>query len=169
MSKKHKKSKIIVNPVSGGVRSHFQSSGKEVRTKENPGSTDHQTPAWQFNLCDKDHELWGWEKLKPMDFISLIRQHLHSFENMVWSQIKQAAGGRSSGTNSHPLAIEEFAIHAKKRLQQLNLDDIDELFSLRLTNTLRLYGIRDGRVLKFIWHDPYHGSKDGAYPTKNVK
>lgn len=169
MSKKFNKPKVVQNPGDRKSRAQHQPNGNRVAVKENPGSTDHQTPAWQFNLCDKDHELWGWGKLKPLDFIGLIRQHLHSFENMAWSQIKQAAGGRSSGTNSHPLAIEGFAIHAKKRLQQLNHDDVDELFSLRLTNTLRLYGIRDGRVLKFIWHDPYHGSKDGAYPTKNVK
>jgi len=85
---------------------------------------------------------------------------------MSWSELKQAAGGRSSGTNNHSLPVDEFVKKAKKRLEELKLDDHDELFSLRLNNTLRLYGIRDGRVLRFVWHDPHHGTDNGAYPTK---
>ena len=109
--------------------------------------------------------MWGWAKLDSNEHLNVIRS-LHGFEKMSWSQLKQAAGGRSSGTNSHPLPIGGFSNTALKRLQDLKLDDVDKLFSLRLNNTLRLYGIRDGRVLRFIWHDPHHGKKTGAYPTK---
>lgn len=167
MSKKSKLQPKIANlPLNGReARVNYHPHAKEIRTKENPDSTDQSTPAWQFHRCDQNHELWGWEKLAHEDFINIVKEHLHSFENMTWTQIKQAAGGRSSGTNSHPLPIEGFVKDAIKRLQELKLDDISELFSLRLNNTLRLYGIKDGRVLRFIWHDPYHGTKDGAYPT----
>ena len=147
------------------ARAYHQPHSKEVRTKENPDSTDQLTPAWQFHRCDREHSLWGWEKLPNEEFIKIIKDHLHSFENMTWVTIKQASGGRKNGTNSHPLPIEGFAKDAIKRLQELKLDDIAELFSLRLNNTVRLYGIKDGRVLRFIWHDPHHGTKNGAYPT----
>jgi hypothetical protein len=164
--KKNQTPKIAHTPTSGQPRiGHEPNTGKQVRARENPGSTDHQTPAWQFHRCDEDHSLWGWKKLSDKEHIELIKS-LHGFEKMPWSQIKQAAGGRSSGTNNHPLPIDKFNKDALKRLEELKLDDTDELFSLRLNNTLRLYGIRDGRVLRFIWHDPHHGSKDGAYPTK---
>ena len=163
---KNKNPSAAYNPTSRQPRiSHEPNTGQQVRAKENPGSTDHQTPAWQFHRCDEDHSLWGWSKLKDNEHLKLIKS-LHGFEKMTWNQIKQAAGGRSSGTNSHPLSIDDFSKEAQKRLEQLKLDDNDELFSLRLNNTLRLYGIRDGRVLRFVWHDPHHGSKDGAYPTK---
>ena len=167
MSKKKKSSpKAAYNPVSREVRiSHEPNNGQRVRARENPGSTDGQTPAWQFHRCDEDHELWGWAKLNSNEYLDIIKS-LHGFEKMSWFQIKQAAGGRSSGTNSHPLAVGEFSSAALKRLQELKLDDVDELFSLRLNGSLRLYGIRDGRVLRFIWHDPHHGKKTGAYPTK---
>jgi hypothetical protein len=167
MPKKNKSQPKIAGAPSSTreIRVNYQPHGKEVRTKENPDSTDQLTPAWQFHRCDHDHELWGWEKLAHEDFIKIIKDHLHSFEGMTWTQIKQAAGGRSSGTNSHPLPIQGFVKGAVKRLEELKLDDVSELFSLRLNNTLRLYGIKDGRVLRFIWHDPYHGTKDGAYPT----
>ena len=163
-----KQPKASQQPSDKHVRTRCQPHENKAVVNQNPGSTDHETPAWQFNLCDYDHALWGWRKLSPHDFVALIHQHLRDIERMKWSDIKQAAGGRSRGTNSHPLPVVEFASDAKKRLQQLKLDDIDELFSLRLTSTLRLYGIRDGRVLKFIWHDPHHGERNkGAYPTKN--
>ncbi len=163
---KNKKPSIVYHPNSGQPRLGRESgSGQQVRAKENPATTDHQTPAWQFHRCDEDHSLWGWSKLKENGHLEVIKL-LHGFEKMPWSQIKQAAGGRASGTNNHPLAIGGFTKEAQKRLQQLKLDDHDTLFSLRLNGTLRLCGIRDGRVLRFIWHDPHHGSKDGAYPTK---
>lgn len=163
---KNKKPNITFNPNSGQPRLGRESSGsQQIRAKENPGTTDHQTPAWQFHRCDEEHSLWGWSKLKDCEHLEIIKS-LHAFEKMPWNQIKQAAGGRSSGTNSHSLPVDGFIKEAQKRLEQLKLDDNDELFSLRLNNTLRLYGIRDGRVLRFVWHDPYHGSKDAAYPTK---
>lgn len=167
MSKKDKRQpKIASAPHGKEVRAHYQPHSREARTKENPGSTDHLSPAWQFHLCDKEHELWGWGKLKSDEFIRVITQHLQDHEKMTWGQIKQAAGGRSSGTNSHPVPTSGFINDAQKRLRELKLDGYEELFSLRLNNTLRLYGIREGRVLRFVWHDPHHGSKQGAYPVK---
>jgi hypothetical protein len=164
--KKNQTPKTAYTPISGQPRiNHEPNTGKQVRSRENPGLTDYQTPAWQFHRCDEDHSLWGWGKLTDEEHLNIIKL-LHGFEKTTWTQIKQAAGGRSSGTNNHPLPIEGFNKDALKRLEQLKLDDADELFSLRLNNTLRLYGIRDGRVLRFIWHDPYHGSAQGAYPTR---
>ena len=75
-------------------------------------------------------------KLKNNEYFEIIKS-LHGFERMTWNQIKQVAGGRSSGTNRHLLTIDDFSKEAKKRLKQLKLDDNDELFSLRLNNTLR--------------------------------
>ncbi len=47
MSKKNKQQpKLVKSP-----------SGKQVRARENPGSTDHETPAWQFHRRDEEHEL----------------------------------------------------------------------------------------------------------------
>lgn len=155
-SKKNRNPKRIQNP-----------GEKAPRTKNSPSSTDHETPAWQFHRRDKAHELWGWDKLTHDDYLNILNQ-LCSLEGMTWNGIKQASGGKAEGrgTNHHSADVDGFSAVAKKRLQDLKLDDVDELFSLRLNNTLRLYAIKEGRVLKFIWYDPYHGSKNGAYPTK---
>jgi len=150
------------------IRTKHAPSGKEVRAKEDPSSSDHHTPAWQFHRCDEEHELWGWDKLTPELRLDIIKRHLCSFETMSWNEIKSTSGGKApgNGTNSHALPIGGFSKKAISRLEELKLDDNDELFSLRLQGKLRLYGIKDGRVLRFIWHDPHHGSEDGAYPLK---
>lgn len=146
-------------------QTRFTPTDREVRVKENPNKTDHETPAWQFYRCD-DHELWGWKKLNPEEKIDIIEK-LGGFETMTWAEIKRQSAGKAAGrgTNHHPIPINGFAPDAKKRLREIKLEDIDELFSLRLGNTLRLYGVKEGRVLRFIWHDPHHGNSNGAYPT----
>jgi hypothetical protein len=141
-------------------------SVKSPRIRSNPDDhIDTQTPAWQFHKCDQDHELWGWGKLSADEFLRLVKDHLRSLETMTWGAIKSAAGGRGHGTNSHPLSVAEFCKKARDRLRELNLEEYDELFSLRLKGQLRLYGIKEGRVLRFIWHDPHHGTIKEAYPT----
>lgn len=138
---KNKSPRAAYNPPNRQPRiSHEPNCGQQVRTKENPGSTENLTPAWQFHRCDENHPLWGWSKLNDSEHLKIIKL-LHGFEKMNWNQIRQAAGGRSSGTNNHSLSIDGFTKEAQKRLEHLKLDDNDELFSLRLNNTLRLYGI----------------------------
>jgi len=140
---------------------------KSVRLKTSPleqDDTDRANPAWKFHKWDKDHHLWGWNKLENISIIGIL-SHLADFEGMTWQQIKQQAGGRRHGTNSHSLKLDGFSKDAKDRLKELKLDDQDVLFSLRLTNTTRLYGIRQGRTLSLLWHDPYHGGDNAAYPT----
>jgi hypothetical protein len=131
MSKNNKhQPKVALAPHGKEVRAHYQPHSREVRAKETPGATDHLSPAWQFHLCDKDHELWGWGKLKPHEFIEIITRQLQGHEKMTWADIKLAAGGRSSGTNSHPVPTSGLINDAQKRLRQLKLDGYEELFSL---------------------------------------
>lgn len=147
------------------VIASFTPPSRQPRATEDPGTTETQTPAWQFHRCDEPHHLWGWGKLSPEDRLGIISTHLIQLEKMTWAAIKQQCGGRRRGTNHHSLPIDNFTRAAKTRLAELGLEEYDELFSLRLMNKVRLYGIRDGRVLRFVWHDPHHGSANAAYPT----
>ena len=81
------------------------------------------------------------------------------------ASIKEAAGGKKHGTNHHSLRISELNSTARKRIVELGLDEYDKVFSLRLANTIRIYGIRDGRVMRLIWYDSSHGTKNGVCPT----
>ena len=87
---------------------------------------------------------------------------------MTWDEIMRAAGGRARGNNSHFVSVENLTRQAKDRLIEVRQDDVSELFSLRLTATKRIYGIRDRRALKLLWYDPHHGSNARAvYPVRN--
>lgn len=144
------------------------SPSRQIRFGGNPDGQDVETIAWHFNRLDRPHECWGWDKLVPRQW-KMILEHLRDFEGLTWAELKAQAGGRSQGTNHHSITIKDFTSDARKRLAEINLDDFDSLFSLRINNTLRLYGVRDGRVLQLVWHDPHHGSGKGACPTKKQK
>lgn len=63
--------------------------------------------------------------------------------------------------------MDGFCRDAKDRLEELR-QECDELFSLRLQGSIRLYGIRDRSIFKPIWYDAYHGEAGKeAYTTKH--
>lgn len=87
---------------------------------------------------------------------------------MTWAEIMQASGGRVRGNNSHPVRVEKLTRQAKARLAEIRQEDVSELFSLRLTAITRIYGVRDGRALKLLWYDPYHGmNAQAVYPVRS--
>ena len=89
---------------------------------------------------------------------------------MTWEEITRAAGGRARGNNSHFVRTERLTKQAKKRLSEIGQEDVSELFSLRLTATTRVYGIRDRRALKLLWYDPHHGANARAvYRVRHAK
>ena len=97
-----------------------------------------------------------------------ILPKLQNFESMTWAQILQAIGGRAKGNNSHFVSVERLTRQAKDRLAEIGQDDVSELFSLRLTGTTRIYGIRDRRALKLLWYDQHHGMNARAvYPVRH--
>ena len=86
-----------------------------------------------------------------------IFKMLRGVESAAWGDIRQASGGRSLGTNSHPISIKELSKDAQDRADEIALSE-DVLFSMRLTGTVRLWGViepSDGRFF-VIWYDPEH-------------
>ncbi|MDB5575314.1 MAG: hypothetical protein JWR80_490 [Bradyrhizobium sp.] len=78
---------------------------------------------------------------------------------MTWAEIEMAAGGKSKGTNSHAMSRSQFSKAARDRLNEIkNLSDA--FFSLRLENTVRLYGVREDYCLRVVFFDPYHFKDD---------
>ena len=137
---------------------------RQIKTGGDPESTETETIAWHFHRFDKEHACWGWNKLKAAHW-KAVMAHLISFEGLTWARLKEQSGGRRNGTNHHSLEISKLPTATQQRWTELGLDDFDTVFSLRITNTLRLYGVREGRVMQFVWHDPHHGTKQGACPT----
>ena len=70
---------------------------------------------------------------------------------MTWNQI--SIDGKKQ---NHSVAIAQLSKETQKRLVEINIIDIDELFSLRLSGRERIWGILDKGVLNLLWWDPNH-------------
>lgn len=112
-----------------------------------PGNYDSETIVWRFSLMDHDGP-WGWHQLSADETIKLIRNELAKRETLSWHNIK--------ASGSHHVAKDKLIKEAQERLEELKLDDLDELFSLRITAKCRIWGIKDRYVLKILWYDPQH-------------
>lgn len=122
-------------------------SGRTTKTFDNAKSVKTQYPVWKFSSIDWYGE-WGWKQLSNEQWQSII-QKLQNFESMTWGEIE--------GANSHLIQISDCPNpRVQKRLNELQLDDYNELFSLRLSAKERVFGVLFGNVLKLLWYDPEH-------------
>lgn len=64
--------------------------------------------------------------------------------------------GKEGRSKHHAITIDKLCKEARQRLEELKLDDLDSLFSLRLDGTLRVFGIRNQNYLRIVWVDQDH-------------
>jgi len=112
-------------------------------------SGENEKICWSFSILDYDGA-HGWGEVSFGNHKEKIFDKLASFETMSWAEIKK------NKKNNHSISKENLIPSMQKRLIELEQDDIDELFSLRLDGTKRVFGVRDRRVLKLLWWDPDH-------------
>lgn len=122
------------------------SDERKLKISENPNSYFDSNPSWSFKKCDLENQKWS---LKKSDIFTDIIPKLISFERRKWGDII------SDNYHNHWISYEDLSKEAQERLNELNLY-YDALFSLRLTNTLRLFGYIENGVFYIIWYDPHH-------------
>jgi hypothetical protein len=123
------------------------SQEKTTRKPDRP-NTELINPVWQFQLVDWDGP-FGWRNIEKPKWQEIL-QKLGQFETRTWADIK-------SDGNNHAVDIQNSPNPATpKRLAEIHLDDIDELFSLRLSGKERLWGILEQHILQILWWDPNH-------------
>jgi len=120
-----------------------------------PGSYYGLSPTFSFRKYDAEAPWAVSADGRPT--VDRVFKMLSGIELSTWGEIRQASGGRSHGTNSHPISIREMASEAQNRAADIALLE-DELFSLRLTSTVRLWGVIEPSKGCFfvIWYDPNH-------------
>lgn len=116
------------------------------RPRANPISSQGLTPTWVFRIIDFDSP-WCPKQLDQPTLLMIINK-LGDFETMTWGDIE--------GPNNHSVEKYKLIKDAQQRLESINQDDVDELFSFRLNGRNRVWGIRDGQVFKLLWWDPEH-------------
>ena len=95
------------------ARSLAQAPGRD------PALHDRETIVWGFSIVDQEGD-WGWRSVAAQFWWDDILPKLQAFESMTWAEIMAAAGGRSRGTNSHPVQVAQLTRRAKARLAEIN-------------------------------------------------
>ena len=137
--RRKKKPKAVIEP----------GAGKQPRTAGLAGPPSQVHPSWRSGLLQTAGP-YGWHELDRKKLFE-VHEKLRGFESQTWHEILIDGKQRN-----HYVEVTKLAPEARKRLQELRLDDIDELVSLRLSARERIWGILESGVLKLLWWDPQH-------------
>lgn len=141
MSKKkrgNKKPKITVVP----------NAGKRPKILNAPPPFRGGHIAWRFSGVDKNGP-FSWAALEdPAEYKAVI-ESLSDMEPMNEAEL---------GKNGcHFIPVKDISKDAKNRLIELQLDDLDELYSFRVMGAVRVFGIHRTHYMRVLWYDPKHG------------
>lgn len=114
--------------------------------KANVFPSDHCQPEFKAEQMDKEGR-WGWNSFQPIQIQEVLKKIFDS-QKLTWQEL------RNNG--SHFVDREDLCAEAQKRLIQIRKDDLDQLFSLRLTGSKRIWGIKEGNIFWLLWWDPNH-------------
>lgn len=103
--------------------------------------------SWRIHEIDLDGK-WGWLNAELQCLLQTIIPKLHDYESMTWAEIE--------GSGSHFIDTDTICKGARDRLEEINKDDSEELFSLRISARQRVWGVRSGTQLNVLWWDPEH-------------
>ena len=85
---------------------------------------------------------------------------LQSYEQQTWGEIE--------GKKNHFIDVETLNKCAQDRLEELKIIE-DQIFSLRLNGSLRIYGLRPKSALIILWYDNNHGNNNTCVCRSNLK
>lgn len=124
---------------------------RKVKLGANPDSIISMRPSWSFYKCDKEGRWAFTNEALGEDFWSTIMPRLKSFEQLSWGDLE--------GKENHFVKVDTLNKCARDRLDELLIVE-EQLFSLKIANTLRVYGIRQKSTLFVLWYDNDHGDND---------
>lgn len=122
-------------------------SSKHPRISANI-SDDENIPDFRAGKMDTGGK-WGWHNsniltLDMKEFLEKIFEH----QKLSWQAL------RNNG--SHDVELDQIIPEARKRLEEIEQDEIAQLYSLRLSGKKRMWGIKDNNVFWILWWDPNH-------------
>ena len=117
---------------------------KEVRGVKQ--EHDSLRPLWSFVSLDIGGK-WCWTKMDAVVHADVLRK-LGNFEGMTWQDLGQ--------NGCHEVQVVSLIKTAQQRLLEIAKDDLDTLYSLRISGKVRVWTIRVGNVLRLLWLDLEH-------------
>ncbi len=122
---------------------------KLPKTAVDPERFYDRNPAWRIAKMEWA-DPYGWQELDGQQMRE-IYDKLCCFERMTWGEI--LVQGKKQ---NHLVPISDLSREARGRLEQIGQGDLDELLSLRLSGTERVWGILDEDIVTILWWDPHH-------------
>jgi hypothetical protein len=133
---------------------NVQPPGKRTRSAPEQKSFFSQKPTWSFSRCHFDHPRWGLE-FHSGKLLNIVR-FLSGLEGQSWSDILTSTAGRRGNTRHHPIPADEFSKEIQDVIAERKLHLFDNIYSLAMSNTERLYGVIADGVFFVVWYDPIH-------------
>ena len=110
-----------------------------------PQAIEGRYLAWRFSNGDQGGP-FSVKKLTDTDRHELWRR-MTDYEGMTATELS---------AKNHPIPQQRLAPEARKRLRELQLDDLVELWSFRITGKRRFWCIKNENVYALLWWDPWH-------------
>ncbi|MGM0302107.1 hypothetical protein IGI66_001724 [Enterococcus sp. AZ048] len=122
-------------------------SPKEAKSVVDARAYLNSKPVWKFKRIDHTHEKWNFNNCSDMG--STLKK-LADFESMTWNDIQVNAK-----KNNHFINVSDMIKEAGQRLDYLGIVE-DQLFSLRITGKMRIFGILRTGEFEVLWLDCDH-------------
>jgi len=121
---------------------------------------DKETPVWCFDNTDKNGMFCFNQTSIDCKFLI---EKLILLNGLTWIEIRQATHDNGKSKH-HSLDYEGISPDGKSRIKAKGIDeeDYDAIYSIALTNTHRLIGLKKDRTFHIIWNDENHK----FYPSK---
>jgi hypothetical protein len=103
-------------------------------------------PDFRADLMDVEGP-WHWSELKAIHIQDLLQKIFQS-QKLTWQELYNHG--------CHSVYVSDLISEAQQRLREIGQDDLDELYSLRLTGKQRIWGIKERNILWLLWWDPLH-------------
>ena len=120
---------------------------KPRKSRAVAASTDSEPIVWGLARIDNQCQ-WAWCDVDKATFWGKIFPRLGAFESMTWTE----AFGRAN----HAIPIHKLEPAARRRLEELQLDDRDRLYRLSVQGLPRIWGVREGAKFCVLWYDATH-------------
>lgn len=121
----------------------------EKKPVPGPPVVDHPDARITFGLQLMDHDgPWSWANVSS-EHIEKVRDACKGWETLKVGEFLGRPGNK-------PIPMENLCKDAQGRLLEINLDQFDELWELRLGGKLRIWGLFHVNVFYLVWWDPEH-------------
>ena len=126
----------------------------ENYTVDTDGFYRHK-PAWNFHTCIPTVERWRFDQDHVGTLLwSEIIPFFVSLETKTWQEILI-----TNKKQNHSISVSDLHNEAAKCLEALQIDT-EQIISLRLNGTHRIYGYIEGHTFCLLWFDLDHGDND---------